>query len=83
MPHRHHEDDQFVILDLAKDAIIAHSVSPESGEIGFERFAKAPGAFNRSDPLVEVTKNFQLGLAPELLELLAGGLVEAIGPTRA
>jgi len=77
MSHRHHEDDELVILYLAKDAVITNAVSPQSGEICLERLSKATRAFGGSNPLVEVAEDFPLGLAPELLELLAGSLVEA------
>lgn len=83
MSYRHHEDDELLILYLAKDAVITNTVSPESGEIRLESLSKATRVLGRSDPLVEVSKDFPLGLAAELLELLAGSLVEAISPSHA
>jgi hypothetical protein len=50
---------------LAEEAVVADAVTPEAGELGFERLAEAAWVFTGGDALLEVCDDVFLTLAIE------------------
>src|SRR4051812_20688518 len=76
------EDYELAILQLAENAIIADSVTPESSQIGLQRFADRSGVAP-SDSLIEITDNVCLRLSAQFLELFQSPRIEPISPIHA
>jgi hypothetical protein len=49
------QDEQYLVLDLAEDAIIADPITPQSGQIGLERLPETARVFLGCDALVEAS----------------------------
>ncbi len=63
------QHDKFRLLKLANDAVVAHSVTPESELAMPERLAKAARILGFGDALVHEVEDFTLDLAVEFLEV--------------
>src|SRR4051812_33594032 len=81
MSYGNNEDKELAILQLAKNAIIADSVSPEPSQICLQGFANR-SRVAPSDSLIEITDNVCLRLSAQFLELLQSPRVEPISNSR-
>jgi hypothetical protein len=47
------QDNDFLVLYIAKYSVVSNSISPEPGPISSRRFSKMPGVFASLDPIVQ------------------------------
>jgi hypothetical protein len=75
-----HENGQLSILDLAKDPVVCHPVSPESGEVSLQSLAEISGIIRFGDPLVQIGDDLPPRIGSEFAEFLERAFVNLPGP---
>jgi hypothetical protein len=72
-----------MILNLAENPIVTHPIAPKPFQVRLQSLAEPARILIPGNPLIKIAQNLKLGLPAQLFELLAGRLVEAIGPIHA
>ncbi len=67
--HRNNQDHQFLVLDLAKYAVVSNTVSPQARQIGFQPFSEAAGILIASHPFIKKGEDALLSPPVEFLQL--------------
>ena len=65
-----YQDNAHVLLNIAKDAVFANAVTPDSPQFAFEFFAEATGILIACYAFIQITNNAGSRSLIELLELL-------------
>ncbi len=60
MSDPNHQDDQFLIPDLANDAVMARSEAPQVAEVAFERFPELAGVTATRDVGIQIGEDAPL-----------------------
>jgi hypothetical protein len=70
MPYGYYQHDQLLLLQFADNAVVPHSIPPQSKLASSKRFAKVARVFRSRDPIVHVIEYFPLDRPVEPLQIL-------------
>ena len=81
MSDGHHQHQKCPIPDLAKNAVIADPVTPQSTQVCLEASSETARITFTRNPFVEVGDDVALSVTAELAQFLQCSFTKIIGPT--